>query len=202
MTYLRNRNSLEPSQLAAYSKLCTILLSQGRIKAEYQEFVIDCLGSDDEKEEFLRRFRIGNQLVKVLLKNCNYGEAFSEIVKGGKIEDAFHFALQHMRKDSRIAPKKVISLLHYVAFKHLLGILGGTADKDSRPWPVDLSFQVPAEVLYAIGEWNSLFLKLRERSLKEIYSDLESGLHRELVSITVRPPGCSPFFVGVFPWLI
>ena len=186
MTYPRNRNHLEPSQLAAYSKLCAILPPQGRIKADLQEFVISCLGSDDEKEEFLRKFRIGNQLVKVLGKKCNYGEAFSEMIADGRIEEAFQFGLQHMRQDSKIAPKEVINLLHYVAFKHLLKMLPGSVDNSSPPWPGDLSLLVPAEVLYAIGEWNSLFLQLQKHSLKEIVSDLESGLQRDLVSITVR----------------
>ena len=186
MTYPRNRKHLEPTQLAAYSKLCTILLSQERIRADYQDFVIDCLGSDDEKEEFLRKFRIGNQLVKLLVKKCRYGEAFSEMIANGRMEEAFQFGLQKMPEDSKIAPKEVINLLHYVAFGHLLKILPGTVEKDSRPWPVNLSLPVPAEVLDAIGEWNSLFLKLQKHSLKEIVSDLRSSLHRDLVSITVR----------------
>ena len=185
MTYPRIREHLEPSLLAAYSKLCTVLLSQGRIGAEFQDFVIDCLGSDDEKEEFLRKFRIDKQLVKVLVKKCNYGEAFSEMIANGRMEEAFQFGLQHIREDSKIAPKEVINLLHYVAFKHLLKILPGTVDKGSPPWPTDLSL-LPAEVLNAIGEWDSLFLKLQKHNLKEIATDLESGLHRDLVSITVR----------------
>ena len=197
MAYPRNREHLEPSQLAAYSKLCTILLSQGRIRADFQDDVIDWLGSDDEKEEFLRKFRIGNQLVKVLVKKCNYGEAFSEMIADGKMEEAFQFGLQHMRQDSKIAPKEIIHLLQYVAFKYLLKILPGTVDKGSPPWPVDLSLLVPAEVLYAIGEWNSLFLKLQKQSLKEIVSDLESGFRRDLVSITVRTQ--IPIFIGAFP---
>ena len=176
---------LEPSLLAAYSKLCTILLSQGRIKTELQDFVIDWLGSDDEKEEFLRKFRIGHQLVKILVKKCKYGEAFSEMIVNGRMEEAFHFGLQHMREDSKIAPKEIINLLHYVAFGHLLKILPGTVEKGSPPWPVNLSFPVPAEVFDAIGEWNSLFLKLQKHNLKEIVSDLECGLHRDLVTITV-----------------
>ena len=171
-------------------------MSQGRIKADLQEFVISCLGSDDEKEEFLRKFRIGNQLVKVLVKKCNYGEAFSEMIADGKMEEAFQFGLRHMREDSKIAPKEIIHLLQYVAFKYLLKILPGTVDKGSPPWPVDLSLLVPAEVLYAIGEWNSLFLKVQKHNLKEIVSDLESGLHRDLVSITVRTQ--SLIFIGLF----
>ena len=203
MTYPRIRKHLEPSLLAAYSKLCTILISQGRIRADFQDFVIDCLGSDDEKEEFLRKFRIGNQLVKVLVKKRNHGEAFSKMIANGRVEEAFHFGLEHMREDSEIAPKEVINLLHNVAFKHLLKILPGTVDKGSPPWPVDLSLLVPAEVLYAIGEWNSLFLKLQKHSLKEIVSDLESGLHRDLVSITVRTQNSSALFLSEFPpWLI
>ena len=197
MTYPRIREHLEPSLLAAYSKLCTVLLSQGRIRAEFQDFVIDCLGSDDEKEEFLRKFRIDKQLVKVLVKKCNYGEAFSEMIADGRMEEAFQFGLQHMRQDSKIAPKEVINLLHYVGFKHLLKILPGTVDKGRPPWPVDLSLLVPAEVLYAIGEWNSLFLQLQKHSLKEIVSDLESGFRRDLVSITVRTQ--IPIFIGAFP---
>ena len=186
MTYPRIRKHLEPSLLAAYSKLCTILLSQGRIRADFQDFVIDCLGSDDEKEEFLRKFRIGNQLVKVLVKKRNHGEAFGKMIANGRVEEAFQFGLEHMREDSKIEPKEVINLLHYVGFKHLLKIFPGTVDKGSLPWPGDLSLLVPAEVLCAVGEWNSLFLKLQKHSLKEIVSDLESGLHRDLVSITVR----------------
>ena len=197
MTYPRNREHLEPSQLDAYSKLCASLLSAGRIGADFQEFAIDCLSSDDEKEEFLRKFRIGNQLVKILVKKCRYGEAFSEMIANGRMEEAFQFGLQKMPEDSKIAPKEVINLLHYVAFGHLLKILPGTAEKDSRPWPVNLSLPVPAEVLDAIGEWNSLFLKLQKHSLKEIVSDLESGLHRDLVSITVRTQ--TLIFTGLFP---
>ena len=197
MTYARNREHLEPSQLAEYSKLCASLLSAGRIGAEFQEFAIDCLGSDDEKEVFLRKFRIGHQLVKILVKKCNYGEAFSKMIADGRVEDAFQFGLQHMREDSKIAPKEVTNLLHYVAFGHLLKILPGTVEKGSPPWLVNLSLPVPAEVSYAIGEWNSLFLMLQKHNLKEIVSDLDSGLHRDLVSITVMTQ--TLIFVGFFP---
>ena len=172
--------------MAAYGKLCASLFSAGRIKADFRDLVLRCLVSDDEKEEFLRKFRIGDQLVKFLVERCKYGAAFSEMIVDGRMEEAFHLGLQHMREDSKIASKEVINLLRYVAFRHLLKIFSGTVENGSPHWPVDISLPVPAEVLDAIGEWNSLFLKLQKHSLEEIVSDLRSSLHRDLVSITVR----------------
>jgi hypothetical protein len=38
--------------MAGYCKLCTILLSQGQISADLERFVLDSIGTEEEKEDF------------------------------------------------------------------------------------------------------------------------------------------------------
>ncbi|KAF8533500.1 hypothetical protein BDD12DRAFT_898763 [Trichophaea hybrida] len=180
-----NRDRFEHSQLAAYSKLCTILLTQGRISPDLQEFVIDSLGSDTEKEEFLRKFHLGKHLVKVLVKNRNYGEAFRELVSDGRIADALELGLEHVNDDLRVPSQELIRLLHYMEFKRLLGSLLGTLEDGKHPQISSQSLVFPADISCALGNWASLSSTIQESNLRDVFSGLQSGLHRDILSVAI-----------------
>jgi len=185
LTVIRNRDHFEPSQLAAYSKLCTILLTQGRISPDLQEFVIDSLGSDTEKEEFLRKFRLGKHLVKVLVKKRNYGEAFRELVSDGRIEDALELGLEHIHDDSGVPSQELIPLLNYMEFQRLLASLRGTLEDEKQFRAPSRWSVLPADVSYALREWAALFSMIQGSNLRDVFSSLEGGFHRDLLSVAV-----------------
>ena len=180
-----NREHLEPSQVAAYSKLCTILLAQGRIKEEHQEFVIDSLGTDQEKEEFLRKFGLGKQLVKVLVKTRNYGVAFSENILDGRVADALELGLKHLHEDSSIE-SRVMLPLRFIEFERLLETLRRTPDEDKQSRPYDKLSTLPRNISDALLQWASLRQKLRTSTLWDVFSGLSDGLHKDILAILVR----------------
>jgi hypothetical protein len=169
--------------VAAYSKICTILLSQGRIKEEHQEFVFDSLGSDQEKEEFLRKFRLGKQLVKVLVKKCDYREAFQEHISDGRIAEALKLGLEHFRDFG--FEKELLLPLHFTEFERLLETLGLTPRGDKQSRPYDSLPGLPLKISSALSEWASMRDQIRSSNIRDVFLSLPEGLHKDVLAILV-----------------
>ena len=171
--------------MAAYSKLCTILLSQGRIKEEHQEFVVDSLGSDQEKEEFLRKFRLGKQLVKVLVKKRDYREAFQEYISDGRISEALELGLEHFHDYSSVESKDLLLPLHFTEFERLLETLGRTPGGDKQSRPYDSLPGLPLRISSELSEWASIRGQLRTSNIWDVFLSLPEGLHKDVLAILV-----------------
>jgi len=170
--------------VAAYSKICTILLSQGRIKEEHQEFIFDSLGSDQEKEEFLRKFRLGKQLVEVLVKKHDYREAFHEHILDGRIAEALELGLEHFHDDSSVGSQELLLPLHFTEFERLLLTLDRIPGKDKQSQPYD-SLELPHEISSALSEWASIRNQFRSSNICDVFSALPEGLHKDVLAVLV-----------------
>ncbi|KAA8911747.1 P-loop containing nucleoside triphosphate hydrolase protein [Sphaerosporella brunnea] len=171
--------------IASYIKLCTILITQGRISSDFQPLIIDALGSDDEKEEFFRKFKLTKQLVTVLKSKLQYGKAFQELLFDGKLKDALRLGLEHIEEDASIPAQEVVKLVHYMEFQKMIEYLPGRA----MEWPqisCHLS-KLPESLSHALSEWDSLRVSLIGNCLRDVLSRLKDGFYKDLLSVAVGP---------------
>ncbi|KAF8250004.1 hypothetical protein K440DRAFT_659974 [Wilcoxina mikolae CBS 423.85] len=185
-----NRNRIDPSQMAGYGKICTILLSQNRIRRDHEEFLVEAVGSDEEKEAFFREYRLKEQLATVLVKKLDYGQLFQELLSDGKILEALDVGLEHIQTDPTIPSHEVIMLLHYREFEKLSDILfatsaGETNTNNTRHQPSAL----PSSVSQALDEWTSFLEKVQRNStcLGDVFTDLGDGLrlHYDILCVAI-----------------
>jgi hypothetical protein len=160
-------------------------LSQGRIKEEHQEFVFDSLGSDQEKEEFLRKFRLGKQLVKVLVKKCDHREAFQEHISDGRIAEALELGLEHFHDDPSVGSKELLLPLHFTEFERLLETLGRTPRGEKQSRPYDSLPGLPLKISSALSEWASLRDRIGSSKIWAVFLALPEGLHKDVLAILV-----------------
>ncbi|KAF8535500.1 hypothetical protein BDD12DRAFT_892638 [Trichophaea hybrida] len=184
-----NRNQIDPSQMAGYGKICTILLSQNRIRRDHEEFLVEAVGSDEEKEVFFREYRLKEQLATVLVKKDDYGQLFQELLSDGKILEALDVGLEHIQTDPTIPSHEVIMLLHYREFEKLSDILFAiSADEINTNTPHQL-LALPSSVSQALEEWTSFSEKVRRNSacLTNVFADLGEGLrlHYDILCILI-----------------
>jgi len=173
--------------MAGYGKICTILLSQNRIRRDYEGFLVEAVGSDEEKEAFFREYRLKKQLVTVLAKNLNYGQVFQEHLSDGKILEALKVGLEHIPNDSTIPSHEVIMLLHYREFGKLLRILLGTSAGEkytNTPLPQPV---LPSSVSQALSDWDSFSACVRGNlsSLGNVLDHLGEGLYYDILCVAV-----------------
>jgi len=179
-----DKGHLEPSQVAGYSKICTTLLSQDQIK-EDQEFVFDSLNSEQEKKGFPRGFRLGKQLVKVLVKKHDYREMFHEHISDGRISEALEIGLEHLHDYSSVGSKELLLPLHFTEFERLLETLGRTPGGDKQSRPYDLLPGLPLKISRALSEWASIRDQLSSSNIWDVFLSLPEGLHKDVLAILV-----------------
>ncbi|KAF8248699.1 P-loop containing nucleoside triphosphate hydrolase protein [Wilcoxina mikolae CBS 423.85] len=182
-----NRREIDPVLMAGYCKLCTILLSQGRISADLENFILDSIGTEEEKEEFFRKCRLKKQLVEALSNKCDYGKAFQELLSDGRIPEALEIGLAHIHQFSSISARDVIMLLHYSETSKLRALFSGTRDDQSSisaPQP-----SLPRQVSAVVGDWASLLQQTREimanRRCTYDSLELDNELLKDILCITI-----------------
>jgi hypothetical protein len=179
--------------MVGYGKICTILLSQNRISRDYEKFLVEAVGSDEEKEVFFREYRLKEQLATVLVKKLDYGQLFQELLSDGKIPEALAVGLEHIQNIPTIPQHEVIMLLHYVEFgkllKILLGISAGEKDINNPP----LLSALPSTVSQALLKWTSISANVRNnpRRLRNVFADLDEGLHYDILCVAVSSTSIS-----------
>jgi len=173
--------------MAGYGKICTILLSQNRIRRDYEGFLVEAVGSDEEKEAFFREYRLKEQLVTVLAKNLNYGQVFQEHLSDGKIFEALKVGLEHIQNDSTIPSHEVIMLLHYREFGKVLRILLATSAGEKYTNTPHQQLVLPSSVSQALSDWDLLSACVRGNSscLGNVLDYLGEGLHYDILCVAV-----------------
>ncbi|KAJ5166413.1 DNA helicase UvrD-like C-terminal [Penicillium canariense] len=123
----RNRSRLSSTTLHRYSRLCNILLKQGRISSDLRAATIRLLGSDVDKLAFFKEFEMYDQLRSFYNEKGRWYEYYETSVAAGDLPAAMDTMLCH--KLMHVLDKKTVeTILHYsmveVLFAHF-GIIEG-----------------------------------------------------------------------------
>lgn len=121
----RNRIEICTSTLHKYSRLCNILLKQGRISPKLRAKTIDLLGSDVDKEEFFREFELFDNLRALYLSEGRYNDLFNVCVLTGDLASALDVAISY-DLGYTVEEKSVETVFHYVMAETVYARRGST----------------------------------------------------------------------------
>ncbi|KAI5810335.1 hypothetical protein BZA77DRAFT_172956 [Pyronema omphalodes] len=186
----RNRDLLEPAQTASYGKLCAILVAQGRIKQDMQEHIIEFMGTEREKEEFYRKFKMSRPLVALLKKKAEFGAAVQELIDDGKPVDALELGLNNVAEDPTINQQELIKLINYVEYRKLLRLLFRLSLDENKIKPVKEYLGLPLKIYDALHSWQMLFNSIKDRTLRKVFMELPNGsILKDILSCTIAMHG-------------
>lgn len=115
----RHGRRLNPNTLHRYSRLCNILLKQGRISTELRATTINLLGSDVEKLAFFREFEMFDQMRSLYEDRRRWFEYYELSVAVGDLPGAMDTLLT--QKLLPVIDKKTAeSIFHYTMAETLL----------------------------------------------------------------------------------
>lgn len=112
----RNREHIPPHVHHTYSRLCKVLLKQGKISDEYRKDAVNILGSPAEQESYFIEYEMYDDLAEFYVTQQKHEDHFFLLVKLCRLEEALHvwFAQQLSDCPARIPEKKILTLLDYV----------------------------------------------------------------------------------------
>lgn len=115
----RHGHRLIPHTLTRYSRLCNILLRQGRISTELRATTINLLGSDVEKLSFFKEFEMFDQMRSLYKERLRWFEYYELSVALGDLPEAMNTLLT--QKLLPVVDKRMAELiLHYAMAETLL----------------------------------------------------------------------------------
>ncbi|KAJ5674702.1 uncharacterized protein N7477_004636 [Penicillium maclennaniae] len=115
----RHGHRLPLHTLTRYSRLCNILLRQGRISTDLRATTIDLLGSDVEKLSFFKEFEMFDQMRSLYKERHRWFEYYELSVAVGDLPEAMNTLLT--QKLLPVIDKKVAEMiLHYSMAETLL----------------------------------------------------------------------------------
>lgn len=109
----RNSAKISENTIHRYSRLCNILLRQGRISPKLRAKTIDLLGSDMDKEQFFREFELFDNLRALYECKERYSDLFNICVLTGDLVSAINVAVSY-DLDYSVEEKSVEAVFHYV----------------------------------------------------------------------------------------
>lgn len=124
----RNRDNILSSTLHRYSRLCNILLKQGRVSSDLRAKTIDLLGSDDDKEEFFKEFDMFDQLQSFYKSRGRYRELYDLSIDTGDLTTALEVAISHNMRFT-VDGKSVEFVFNYVQAETILSRRGSNGAK-------------------------------------------------------------------------
>lgn len=155
MTLYRNREYLSEPTLLRYSRLCNILLKQGRVSASLRAITINMLGSDVSKIAFFKEFEMWDQLRALYSSKSRWFEYYDLSVAVGDIPAAISTLLVH--KLMPVVDKPVVEKLFNYSMVEVLhsqrDLIPGKPERDG------LLKSVKSTYLEKLGaQWKSLLL--------------------------------------------
>ncbi|KGO54138.1 DNA helicase, UvrD-like, C-terminal [Penicillium expansum] len=151
----RNREYLSEPTLLRYSRLCNILLKQGRVSASLRAITINMLGSDVSKIAFFKEFEMWDQLRALYSSKSRWFEYYDLSVAVGDIPAAISTLLVH--KLMPVVDKPVVEKLFNYSMVEVLhsqrDLIPGKPERDG------LLKSVKSTYLEKLGaQWKSLLL--------------------------------------------
>lgn len=90
-----NPGKLDPNVRQRYSRLCNILLKQGRISADLRAATINLLGSAEEKVDFFNEFEMMDDLCSYYAANDRWLEYYETSLANGDVMAAVDAVITH-----------------------------------------------------------------------------------------------------------
>ncbi|KXG50377.1 Tetratricopeptide-like helical [Penicillium griseofulvum] len=181
----RNREYLSPPTLLRYSRLCNILLKQGRVSASLRAITINMLGSDACKISFFQEFEMWDQLRALYSSKGRWFEYYDLSVTVGDIPAAISTLLVY--KLIPVVDKPVVEKLFNYSMIEVLyahrDIIPGNPERDG------LLKSVKSTFLEKLGaQWRTLLLLIDD--LEDVDSpasvkNLDKGLLKDVLCLFV-----------------
>ncbi|KUM63621.1 hypothetical protein ACN42_g3458 [Penicillium freii] len=181
----RNRKYLSESTLLRYSRLCNILLKQGRVSTSLRAITINMLGSDVSKIAFFKEFEMWDQLRALYSSKSRWFEYYDLSVAVGEIPAAISTLLVH--KLMPVVDKPVVERLFNYSMVEVL-----YAHRDLIPVKPErdgLLKSVKSTYLEKLGaQWKALLLLIDDFDdvdLPASVKTLDKGLLKDIFCLFV-----------------
>ncbi|KAJ5504872.1 hypothetical protein N7463_007746 [Penicillium fimorum] len=181
----RNREYLGEPILLRYSRLCNILLKQGRVSTSLRAITINMLGSDVSKIAFFKEFEMWDQLCVLYSSKSRWFEYYDLSVAVGDIPAAVSTLLIH--KLIPVVDKPVVEKLFNYSMVEVL-----YADRDIIPSNRErdgLLKSVKSTYLEKLGtQWKTLLLLIEEFEHMDSptsVKNLDKGLLKDIFCLFV-----------------
>ncbi|OQE05043.1 hypothetical protein PENVUL_c027G05971 [Penicillium vulpinum] len=181
----RNREYLSEPTLLRYSRLCNILLKQGRVSASLRAITINMLGSDASKIAFFKEFEMWDQLRALYSSKSRWFEYYDLSVAVGDLPAAISILLVY--KLMPVIDKPIVEkLFHYSMVEVLYAqrdLIPGKSERDG------LLKSVKSTHLEKLGaQWKTLLFLMNDfedMDLPASVKHLEKGLLKDIFCLFV-----------------
>ncbi|OQD61522.1 hypothetical protein PENPOL_c016G10680 [Penicillium polonicum] len=181
----RNREYLSEPTLLRYSRLCNILLKQGRVSTSLRAITINMLGSDVSKIAFFKEFEMWDQLRALYSSKSRWFEYYDLSVAVGEIPAAISTLLVH--KLMPVVDKPVVERLFNYSMVEVLyahrDLIPGKPERDG------LLKSVKSTYLEKLGaQWKALLLLIDDFDdvdLPASVKTLDKGLLKDIFCLFV-----------------
>ncbi|KAJ5822742.1 Tetratricopeptide-like helical [Penicillium robsamsonii] len=185
LTLYRNREYLSESILLRYSRLCNILLKQGRVSVSLRAITINMLGSDVSKIAFFKEFEMWDQLRALYSSKSRWFEYYDLSVAVGDIPAAINTMLVH--KLISVVDKPVVEKLFNYSMVEVLyahrDIIPSNRERDG------LLKSVKSTYLEKLGaQWKTILLLIEEFENMDSpasVKNLDKGLLKDIFCLFV-----------------
>jgi hypothetical protein len=185
LTLYRNRAYLSEATLLRYSRLCNILLKQGRVSASLRAITINMLGSDVSKIAFFKEFEMWDQLRAFYSSKSRWFEYYDLSVAVGDIPAAIGTLLVH--KLMPVVDKPVVEKLFNYSMVEVLyahrNLIPAKPERDGLLKSVKLTY------LEKLGaQWRTLLQlidDLEDTNLSASVKHLDKGLLKDIFCLFV-----------------
>jgi hypothetical protein len=190
LTTHRNRQYLSEGTLLRYSRLCNILLKQGRVSTHLRATTINLLGSDVVKIAFFKEFEMWDQLRALYTAKSRWFEYYELSVAVGDIPAAMKTLVVH--KLMPVIDRPVLDkLFNYAMAEELYAyadLLPSSPERDG------LLKSIKSTNLESLGaQWKAIFSsldRLRDPDVSASTKDLNHGHLKNVFCLFVSLKYC------------
>lgn len=155
LTVYRQQKHLSDATLSRYSRLCNILLKQGRVSVDLRATTINMLGADTKKIEFFKEFEMWEQLRMLYASKERWFEYYSQSVAMGDVSEAIKTLLAH-GLIAVVERSTVEKLFHYAMAENFFAKMGLTQKNSAG----DLLLMTAADLGWlkeVMEQWKTMF---------------------------------------------
>ncbi|KAL9124703.1 MAG: hypothetical protein Q9217_005994 [Psora testacea] len=117
-----NLGYLSPDLFRSYSRLCKLLLKQGKISEKMRKYAINILGSPEEQETAFKEYEMHEDLLQLYGRQARYQEQYDLLQQMIRLEDALMLAVGKQLPFStfRFTESSFLKLANYVYAGYLM----------------------------------------------------------------------------------
>ena len=184
----KRKSQLDANCLQRFTRLCKLLLKQGRISVDNRKQAISLLGSLSEQEIYFREYDMHAELADVYEAQYRYADIYLLQIRIGELEAALKTALKYNVSSGSygIAESHVIHLMDYVfTEKKVRSLRKNEGLKQYEEFEVNQESLTP-KMAARLGQWEILNNSpLWESSTKahEVFEDAKKSNMSAIISL-------------------